>query len=308
MDIRHLAEANLNKFQAATDKLRWGVRVVGVGATLEGSARYMTMRLSHPERSEIRLRSGPILEFDYPSQFPSALVMFGDVIDPEFAFLRDIARPGWTIVDVGAAIGQFTLFAARLPDAVVHAFEPSGANVRTLRRNVVRNGAAGHVTVHQVALSNTEGQARFETAERTWMSGLAGRGADTGEMVEVKTLTGALGRLHLDHVAVIKINVAGFEPAVFEGAQDYLAAGRADVLIALLGLQSLPWYAATAALGYRFFYYHPAERTLFEVTAFDAGSVLDHRPWPARHIIGIRTGALDAGLAASIAIRKLRRA
>jgi hypothetical protein len=47
------------------------------------------------------------------------------------------------------------------------------------------------------------------------------------------------------------------------------------------------------------------ERTLYEVTAFDEASVLDHRPWPARHIIAIHQNAIDAGVVAGLAVRKV---
>jgi FkbM family methyltransferase len=78
--------------------------------------------------------------------------MFGDLIDPEFAFLRSIARPDWVVADVGAAIGQFTIFATGLPCAVVHAFEPSGASVATLKLNISRNDVIDRVKIHIIAI------------------------------------------------------------------------------------------------------------------------------------------------------------
>jgi FkbM family methyltransferase len=299
-----LGRISFGRLKSGFDKLTWGMRVVGPGAAARGTVSVMALQLRRPKRSEIRLRSGPILEFDYPSQFPPTLVLFGDLIDPEFAFLRQVARPGWVFADVGAAIGQFSLFAATLPGAVVHAFEPSSVNVATLQGNLNRNAMTDRVTVHQLALSNTSGEASFETTERTWMSRLSG--ADlTGERVCVRTLADEFARLGLEHVAVLKINVAGFEPNVLEGAERFLAEGKADILILLLGLESLPWYGRIAALGYRFFYYHPEELMLYEVTGFDRHSVLDHRPWPARHIIGIRAAAIDEGIVASLATCRL---
>jgi FkbM family methyltransferase len=291
------------KLRTAWDKLRWGMRAVGPARVLQGAARLALLQLRHPKQSEVRLRSGTVMEFDYPSQFPPMLVMFGDLVDPEFAFLRAIARPGWTVVDVGAAIGQFTLFAASL-GAEVHAFEPSGANVATLVRNLDRNGVAERVGVHQAALSNTTGEARFQTDARTWLSRLDR--SEGGELVRVQRLSDTMRELSLSHVSVLKINVSGYEPAVMEGAWSFLAEGGADVLVLLLGLTSLPWYEKIAALGYRFFYYHPGHRTLHEVTSFDASSVLDHRPWPARHIIALRSGAIDEGMIAGLHIHPLQ--
>lgn len=287
----------------AAGKLGWGIRTVGIGATLRGAVRLAVMRIRRPRQSEITLKSGAILEFEFPSQFPSALVLFGDLIDPEFSFLREVVRHDWIVVDVGAAIGQFTVFAARLPVARVYAFEPSGLNVRTLERNIARNNVSDRVQISQSALSNTQEEAHFETTACAWMSRL---GSTTGEVVRVQKLPDALNALGLTRISVLKINVAGFEPEVLEGAQPVLAAGRADILILLLGLESLKWYARIASLGYRFFYYHPKMRTLHEVRSFTQSDVLDHRPWPARHIIAIRSAAIAQGIVSDIGIELIR--
>lgn len=295
------------QLRVVADKFGWGLRVAGPLATLRGGWRFALVWLSRPGRAEVRLRSGPILEFEYPNQFPSTLMLFGDFIDPEFAFLSTIAQPYWRVIDVGAAIGQFSMFAAMcLPEASVHAFEPSSANVATLVRNVMRNGVEGRVVVHHAALSNKRDTARFKTVPKSWDSQLsADRDDGQGELVAVDTLEATLKALDLPHVELLKINVAGFEPAVLEGAMACLRAGQVDVMILLLGMKSLPYYAAIAALDYRFFYYHPEQRTLFEVTQFDADSVLAHRPWPARHIIAIRNGAMERLVAERLTVRRL---
>jgi FkbM family methyltransferase len=246
-----------------------------------------------------------VLEFEYPSQTPTMLVLFGDLIDPEFAFLRLAARRDWVVFDVGAAIGQFSLFAAGLPAAAIHAFEPSGANVAVLTRNVARNGATPRVAIHQMALSDEIGEAVFETAAATWMSQIGQPGSAGGEVVPVSTVPEEMRRHGIDRLSVLKVNVAGYEPTVLKGAEPILAEGRADILILLLGLASLPWYERLAGHGYRFFYFHPAERVLYEVTRFDESSVLDHRPWPARHLIGIHASAIEEGRVPPFEVRKL---
>jgi FkbM family methyltransferase len=260
----------------------------------------------------MRLKSGAILEFDYPGQFPPTLVMFGDFIDPEFPFLRLVAKPHWQVVDVGAAIGQFSMFAAVcLPQARVEAFEPSRVNTETLQRNIERNGVERRVVVHQMALSNRKETARFATAPKTWMSQLLAPGSSDdadSELVAVDTLDAVAEAMALDHIHLLKINVAGFEPQVLEGAMETLRAGRVDVMVLLLGLASLPLYAAIAELGYRFFYYHPRQRCLFEVTQFDEDSVLAHRPWPARHILAIRSAAVADIVGGVMPIRPLQMA
>ncbi len=98
----------------AFTKLRWGIRVVGVVPTVVGVGRLIAARLRAGPLVVIRLKSGSELQMSYPRQLVPALVVFGDYIDPEFDFLRRVARSDWIVVDVGAAIGQFSVFAARL--------------------------------------------------------------------------------------------------------------------------------------------------------------------------------------------------
>lgn len=299
---------SIGRLRSATDKFGWGLRAVGPLAAARGFWRIMNIWLRRPDHAEVHLLSGPTLEFDYPGQFPPTLMMFGDFIDPEFAFLLQVARPNWRVVDVGAAIGQFSMFAATcLVGARVDAFEPSSANVATLKRNIVRNGVEGRVSVHQAALSNRKDTAQFQTAPKTWMSQLmrADSANADSELVAVDTLDDMLKALQLERVEILKINVAGFEPAVLEGAMGSLCAGQVDIMVLLLGLPSLPHYEAIAALGYRFFYYHPPKRTLFEVREFDADAVLAHRPWPARHILAIRSAVVESLVAGQIVVRAL---
>ena len=276
-----------SRWRNRRDKLLWGVRAVGLAASATGAFRVAWLLLRSPRHSRIRLRSGPVLEFDYPSQFPGVLVMFGDLIDPEYQFLRAVAGREWVIVDVGAAIGQFALFAATLPDAVVHAFEPSSANVTTLRSNIFRNGAQSRVTLHRMALSDHDGAACFETEASAWMSHLADRPRSRGEWVPVRTLGRAMAELGISRISVLKINVAGSEPDVLEGAMRVFEEQRVDIMIMLLGVPSLPYYARISMLGYRFFFYDPGRNSLHEVDPFHRASILGRRPWPARHVIAL---------------------
>jgi FkbM family methyltransferase len=66
------------------------------------------------------------------------------------------AKPGGTVIDVGANIGYNTVYAARrvgLTGRVV-ALEPARDNLAVLRRNVEENGLA-NVTIHAIAAGRT---------------------------------------------------------------------------------------------------------------------------------------------------------
>ena len=291
--------ARLDHLGDLARKFAWGVRTVGLLEALRGVARLATLRWRRPPRARITLRSGPVLEYAVPAQVAPALVVFRDLIDPEFAFLRAVARPDWLVVDVGAAIGQFTTFAARLPVAHVHAYEPNAANLETLRRNLDLNGVTGRVTVHAAALAEAEGEVVFEETDNAYLSHMSSSGE--GVSVPVHTLDAEVERLGLDRVSVLKVNVAGHEPAALAGASRLLGDGRADVLVLLIGEQSLAAYEQCAQWGYRFFFFHPRRRALHPVTELTTAG-LSRRPWPARHLIGVHQGAIDRGLLGSLTV------
>lgn len=70
-----------------------------------------------------------------------------------------VVRPGMTAVDIGANLGYFTLLLADLvgESGQVHAFEPNPAMTTRLRRTISVNGFGARTTVHQVALSDSDG-------------------------------------------------------------------------------------------------------------------------------------------------------
>jgi FkbM family methyltransferase len=136
------------------------------------------------------------------------------------AALQRWARAGQTVVDIGANIGYFTAHLARAVGAggVVHAFEPEPANAALLRANMRRNGL-NQVQLHELALGESPGRALLHTAvDNGGMHRLYGSVCCDGPAVEVPVQR--LDTLLVPgSVALIKIDVEGFEHAVLRGAQ-----------------------------------------------------------------------------------------
>lgn len=290
----------LSKVVSRTRKLRikmlWGIRVVGLVPTLFGSVRLIWMHTRRRPQVIVKLRSGPALGFEFPRQVVPALVVFGDYIDPEFDFLRQIARPDWVVIDIGAAIGQFSVFAAQLPASHVYAFEPSTDNINTFRQNLRRNRVVDKVSVKHMALSHTDAEMVFPTLRNPYLSRLdQPTGAKGDEIVPVRTLTRAIRELGISRVDCLKLNVAGFESEVIAGGEDFLARQGADVLVILISDGAEAWFPRIAAFGYRFFYYHPKEVRLYEVSDF-GNSAINVQPWPARHIIAVSEPGIERGI------------
>lgn len=66
------------------------------------------------------------------------------------------------VIDVGANIGAFTLFAANRAK-IVHALEPVSNNAKVLSRNVEMN-SLNNVSVHRLAMSGENGEAMISVA------------------------------------------------------------------------------------------------------------------------------------------------
>ncbi|KQT91972.1 hypothetical protein ASG49_08240 [Marmoricola sp. Leaf446] len=279
-----------SRIRNVVEKVSWGLRATGPLAAVRGVGRLAVLRAVRPRRALVHSRSGFDLEFG-ARQVPTALVAFGDVIDPEYPFLRSVVRPGAVVVDVGAAIGQFTVYAGRVLGATVHAFEPVEANLVSLRANVRRNGLADRVRIHELALSDHAGEADFDTSGDTFRAGFA-RGSTPGQPVRVARLDEALERLGVGHVDVLKINVAGHEPGVIDGAEVLLERRAADVLVLLIGTGSFDRYRRISSLGYVFCFYDPATDTVHRIRHLDE-RMLAERPFPARHVLALAPAAVD---------------
>ena len=138
---------------------------------------------------------------------------------------------GFTVYDVGAHIGFFTLLASRRTGGGgrVYAFEPRPDNVERLRRNIDAN-AARNVEVVAVAASDRDGDAAFIMHEST----LEGRLADATERSAASVRTATIDGLVRDGMAppdLIKMDVEGAEGAVIRGAARTIDAHRPALLI-----------------------------------------------------------------------------
>jgi len=134
-------------------------------------------------------------------------------------------RSGDVFVDVGANIGVFTLPGSRRvgPNGRVIAAEASKDIYAYLQRNVEANGA-NQVTVLNCAICNSTGSVPFYPApkEKFGMGSLGEQFGAKPVDVPARTLDKVLEEVAVEHVAVIKVDVEGFEVSVFRGAEKLL--------------------------------------------------------------------------------------
>lgn len=141
----------------------------------------------------------------------------------------------WTVVDVGAAFGDFTVHAARrCPRGTVHAFEPLPENVRRLEEHVRMNGVA-NVRVAPQAIAATPGTLTLYT-----VTGLTGQHRTAGDersaaeptlRVPATTLARAFDERGIARCDFLKIDCEGAEFEIVLGLEAEVLARIARIAL-----------------------------------------------------------------------------
>ena len=141
--------------------------------------------------------------------------------------ILDELPPGGTFVDIGANVGVFTLPAAKRvgENGRVLAAEASPDILPYLFHNLAQNEARA-VTVVNSAICDKTGTAPFYRApsEKFGMGSLGAQFNEESTDVPARMLDDVLKEHRISRVDVLKVDVEGFELAVFRGAQNLLAA------------------------------------------------------------------------------------
>ncbi len=160
------------------------------------------------------------------------------------------------MIDVGANVGLHSIKVARkVPQARILAFEPVGATVASLRRNIEKNGVADRIEVLQVALSDHDGELRMTKglhATNFVVPDEAAAADRATERVPCRRLDDFLdGRI--ERVDLIKCDVEGSELGVMRGASAALQRFRPVIFVEIIERYSRRYGQATAAV---FDYFH----------------------------------------------------
>ncbi len=128
-----------------------------------------------------------------------------------FSELYDVKRTDQIIVDAGANIGTFTLYALlKAPDCHLIAIEPAPDTCDRLRRVIQEHGLSGRCTIHQAALGPHAGITTIDLGLESQFRS-TGRG---GTSVPVLTLDSAVSTVPADPIDMFKIDVEGAEYAL----------------------------------------------------------------------------------------------
>ena len=220
---------------AGLERNRWGGKLLAEFNILgEQLSRKLLLR-NRPFKVDGHLiyladKSGPSVSF--------STEVIGQKYEQETSgILKSLLQPGMTVVDVGAHVGCHALLAARLvgPQGKVIAFEASPENFSLLQKNVALNGYQ-NIECVQKAVSNRSGTITFhlslEGNDRNSIydnsrTGRPGRAVT----VPATTLDEFMASAGWPHVNLVKIDVEGAEPLVFEGMSELLRRSHDVALI-----------------------------------------------------------------------------
>lgn len=145
-------------------------------------------------------------------------------------------RAGWNVVDVGANIGAYAVWAAgRMGSGRLIAIEPNPVSFERLQRSM------GQLTVetsaYEVACGDTDGEIalHFQPGYTVSSSVVSFSGASETATVRMRRLDDILAHERMTHVDLLKIDVEGAEAMVLRGAKTILGATDRVILETVAG-------------------------------------------------------------------------
>ena len=162
---------------------------------------------------------GLVFHLNTDDEFLTEVVLEHGEWEPEDTrLICDRLKRGDTVIDVGANIGWYTIYASRIvgKEGLVVAFEPDPTNFALLKRNVQANGCE-NVRLEQKALSNERGTLTlFRHESNKGMHSLLTLN-QTEDSIEVEAIPQDEYLGNRLHVNLVKMDVEGAEGLVLDG-------------------------------------------------------------------------------------------
>ena len=190
-----------------------------VARSLEGTPRLVEARLAQSRLTVLA---------PWADSVGNVIVTFGDNEPDVFRFLRcclECRRPEENLfVDIGANLGIFSLrIAERFRDTKVLSFEPNPTIAALLRENAARNGLAPRLEVREMALGDRDVATRLNIVPGDSGVSSVTDALGAGEPIEMRRLATEISLEDWKRIAVIKIDVEGYELGVFQAAEPLFA-------------------------------------------------------------------------------------
>ena len=134
-------------------------------------------------------------------------------LDRDYERIGIELQNGWTIIDIGAGLGDFSIYAAdKSKQGKVYAFEPFPDSFKLLQENIELNGVQ-NVFPYQKALASKPGTLSLETGTGIAVMHSTAQTSDNDTRIQVPsvTLSQAFTENNLLHCDFLKIDCEGGE-------------------------------------------------------------------------------------------------
>lgn len=145
----------------------------------------------------------------------------------ETRLVKKLVKNDFTVLDIGANIGYFTLILAKQAREV-HAFEPEPRNFQILQKNVELNGIS-NAKLYNAAVTEKGGTSTLHLCNtnrgmhRIYQSHWCNEGTIDVQTIRIDDM--------IDHVDLVKIDVEGAELGVLKGMKNLLEKKKTTVLM-----------------------------------------------------------------------------
>lgn len=158
---------------------------------------------------------GTELKFDLRDDYKTDKIVVKEIFEENVYEVKDTHfNRGGVVVDLGANIGTFSLFAAQYADKV-YAVEPEPHNLEALKNNIHINNMNDKVITVPYGISDFKGTAVIH--DNGGGSSIKDDGS-FGAEIEIMTLDNFFSLYKIDSVDVLKVDVEGSELEIILGA------------------------------------------------------------------------------------------
>jgi FkbM family methyltransferase len=226
---------------------------------------YFGSRLLHGRPRRVLPGGIAVSSFSGFSEFHSV----GDFVNSsERAFFTTFPFGRGDMFDIGANLGVISLLLAKnRASSNIFAFEPNPSTFAALLDNMRLNNAAG-VKPQQAVVSDVDGTISFAANPLHRGTASIAKGAQTGSTALSVTLDSFIKQQSVQSIAIIKVDVEGYETSVFAGARETLKRRLASVIYYEVcpevtrhaGFEPLAPTNLLQAYGYEIFALKPGDR------------------------------------------------
>lgn len=179
--------------------------------------------------------------------------------EPEISGLAQVVSPGDTVLDVGAALGMYTVPLAYLtgPEGRVFSVDPQPRNFHVVRFLRAVTGVK-RSTIRRIAFGPQQGESKIAVPVILGLP-IFGHGHISDGVVEkskhrivhtptpVDTIDEWVERDGIEKLSFIKVDVEGFEPSVLEGAHGAIGRDRPSLMLEIEDRRLVRYGRMTAA-------------------------------------------------------------